>query len=149
MAAKAKAIKAQERREDAAKREAMMTISDRMDRAQKVVNKWVTKVRDKDEPCISCGQHKDTYDAGHYRSVGATRAALRFNEDNIHKQCVQCNKHKASNAVEYRIRLIEKIGVERVEALERTPPPFKPTAEWVESIRFEYQRRLREAGVKL
>ena len=87
-------------------------------KAQKAVNALV-RYRDRNEPCISCGRfHDGAYDAGHYRSRGAA-PALRYNLDNIHRQCVPCNQHKSGNAIEYRIRLIQKIGVERVEWLEK------------------------------
>lgn len=86
-------------------------------KAQKAVNALV-RYRDRNEPCISCGRfHDGSYDAGHYRSRGAA-PALRFNLDNIHRQCVPCNQHKSGNAIEYRMRLIQKIGIERVEWLE-------------------------------
>ena len=45
-------------------------------------------------------------------------AALRYHHDNIHLQCEPCNTAKSGNQLEYRIRLIKKIGVERVEWLE-------------------------------
>lgn len=60
--------------------------------------------------CISCGQHHtDVRDAGHDRSDGA-QPALRFHEDDTHKQCVPCNQHKGGNAIEYRIALRTRIA---------------------------------------
>lgn len=92
--------------------------SDWLNDLQSWVNKFV-RLRDKNEPCISCGRyHQGQWHAGHYRSRGAC-PELRFNEDNIHKQCSVCNNHKSGNAIEYRINLISKIGLERVEFLER------------------------------
>jgi len=94
--------------------------------AQTAVNKFI-KLRDKDLPCISCGEHRSSYDAGHYlaRSI---RPELRFNEDNIHKQCVYCNNYNKGRAAgEYRPRLISRIGLERVEYLENPHPPAKWT----------------------
>jgi hypothetical protein len=87
------------------------------DRAQRAVNS-VIRERDKDEPCISCGRfHQGKWNAGHYISRGAS-PALRYHSDNIHKQCEPCNTNKSGNQIEYRKRLIQKIGIERVEWLE-------------------------------
>ncbi len=101
-----------------ARKEALKSRSDWLKEAQKAFNEFI-RLRDKDLPCISCGRyHEGQYHAGHYRSVGAY-PELRFNEDNVHKQCSVCNNHKSGNAIEYRINLIRKIGLERVEFLER------------------------------
>ena len=74
-------------------------------------------MRDKDLPCISCGTESNVkYDAGHY--FPTTYGFLRFNEDNVHKQCSNnCNLHKSGNFHEYTPRLIERIGKERVDRL--------------------------------
>lgn len=101
-----------------ARKEALKSRPDWLKEAQKAFNEFI-RLRDKDLPCISCGRyHEGQYHAGHYRSVGAC-PELRFNEDNVHKQCSVCNNHKSGNAIEYRINLIRKIGLERVEFLER------------------------------
>lgn len=101
-----------------ARKEALKSRSDWLKEAQKAFNEFI-RLRDKDLPCISCGRyHEGQYHAGHYRSVGAY-PELRFNEDNVHKQCSVCNNHKSGNAIEYRINLIRKIGLEKVEFLER------------------------------
>jgi hypothetical protein len=76
------------------------------------------RYRDGNEPCISC----DTTTArqwhcSHFRSRGAA-GQLRLNPDNCHKSCSQCNKENSGNIGEYRIRLVKKIGLEKVEALE-------------------------------
>lgn len=106
------------RRRMRARKEALKSRSDWLKEAQKAFNEFI-RLRDKDLPCISCGRyHEGQYHAGHYRSVGAC-PELRFNEDNVHKQCSVCNNHKSGNAIEYRINLIRKIGLERVEFLER------------------------------
>lgn len=94
--------------------------SELMKEAQQAVNAYV---RARDEaaglPCISCGRHhQGQYHAGHYRSVGSA-PHLRFDvERNVHRQCAPCNTHLHGNLVNYRKRLIEKIGIARVEELE-------------------------------
>ena len=85
-----------------------------------VFNKFI-RLRDKDEPCISCDAPAGTYKltAGHFYPAGSYKN-LRFNEDNVNSQCWwNCNKNKSGNLLEYRPRLIKKIGIERVEELER------------------------------
>lgn len=86
---------------------------------QRLFNRWV-RVRDSSEGCISCGTCRMDikYDAGHFLSVGSN-PELRFHPDNCHKQCSKnCNTSLSGNVVNYRPRLIEKIGLERVEWLE-------------------------------
>ena len=87
---------------------------------QKIVNEFIRE-RDKNQPCISCDAKAGTYKltAGHFWPT--TYGILRFNEDNIHSQCwYNCNKNRHGNVGEYRIRLIKKIGVERVKELDDT-----------------------------
>lgn len=92
--------------------------------AQKAFNDYV-RLRDYGLKCISCNnpiawdgeKTGGVVDCGHYLSVGA-RVNLRFDEDNAHAQCKKCNNFLSGNAVNYRIGLIKRIGLERVEALE-------------------------------
>jgi hypothetical protein len=110
--------------------------------AQAAFNSFI-RARDAELPCISCGRHHTgAYDAGHYRSVGA-QPALRFNELNVHKQCVPCNQHKAGNVIEYRIRLIDKIGAEAVALLETEHPPMKYSIEDAKAIKAAYKAKLK------
>ncbi|QPB42202.1 recombination protein NinG [Rodentibacter haemolyticus] len=117
--------------------------------AQKVFNQFI-RLRDKNEPCISCGNyHQGKYDAGHYRSVGAC-PELRFCELNVHKQCVPCNQHKSGNAIEYRINLVKRIGVEKVEWLERQDHDVKKyTKEDCKEIIKYYKARVKELDGEL
>jgi Bacteriophage Lambda NinG protein len=92
------------------------------DKAQKMFNAFIRE-RDKNECCISCDKPSTwrggIWAAGHYKTIGA-RPDLRFNEDNVNKQCnVDCNQKKSGNVLAYRKKLISKIGLERVEFLER------------------------------
>jgi hypothetical protein len=82
---------------------------------QEKVNKLVRK-RDFGKPCISCGEFKKLF-AGHYISVAKSKA-LRYNLENIHGQCFECNNLKSGNLKNYRIGLIERFGIEFVEKLE-------------------------------
>ena len=85
--------------------------------AQQVFNRYI-RLRDQHLPCISCGHNGDRqFHAGHFMSQGGN-GALRYNEDNCHKQCSICNNYKSGNLANYRINLIKKIGLDRVKALE-------------------------------
>lgn len=111
--------------------------------AQKAFNEWI-RWRDRDEPCISCGRHhKGAHDAGHYRTVGSN-PALRFNEDNCHKQCVPCNRDKHGNAVEYRLRLLDKIGPERLAVLEGPWPAAHLSRDDLIELQKKYAARTRD-----
>nr|WP_319552431.1 recombination protein NinG [uncultured Vibrio sp.] len=87
----------------------------RAQKAQEQFNRFIV-LRDSGKPCPSCGRYLPLC-AGHYRSVGAA-PELRFNEDNVHGQCYECNGNKSGNVKAYREGLIERIGLPRIEALE-------------------------------
>lgn len=112
--------------------------------AQSVFNKFI-RLRDKDQPCISCGRyHQGKYDAGHYRSVGAC-PELRFCEINCFRQCVPCNQHKSGNIIEYRINLVKRIGADKVAWLERQDhEPKKYTIEDCKEIIKYYKAKIKE-----
>ena len=113
------------------------------DATQRVVNDYIRE-RDRDLPCISCGTWITVqWEAGHFRSRGAA-SHLRYNEDNIHKQCHRCNAELSSNAIPYRAALVVKIGSERVEALENNNTPHRYTREELKSIRMHYRALMRE-----
>ena len=73
--------------------------------------------RDAENGCISCPTGK-VEQAGHFYAAGHFER-LRYNLDNIHGQCLQCNYYKHGNLISYRINLEKKIGPERLEALDR------------------------------
>jgi hypothetical protein len=115
------------------RKEKLMTRSDWMNLAQKTFNAYIRE-RDKDRRCISCGTYNGKMNAGHYMSVGST-PELRFNEDNVQKQCERCNSYLSGNLVNYRIELIDRIGLERVEALEqKNHPPLKMTVDEIKNL---------------
>jgi len=113
------------------------------DVTQRVVNDYIRE-RDYDLPCISCGTFDTVqWEAGHYRSRGKA-SHLRYTEDNINKQCHHCNVQLSGNQQQYRIRLISKIGPERVEALENNNTPHRYTIEELEAIRKHYSALRRQ-----
>lgn len=145
-----KAIAQRDRREIQVRKERLKSRADHLREAQAAVNEYV-RLRDAHLPCISCDSmpnDKDLmtgsrWDAGHYRSVGAC-PELRFEPLNIHRQCVKCNRNLSGNAVEYRIRLVQRIGAETVAWLEGPHEPRKYTVEEIKTIKAEYRAKTRE-----
>lgn len=99
-----------------------------------------------EQPCISCGRHEfmlggdprgGLWDAGHYLGKGA-HPELRMNTDNIHRQCKQCNRDKSGNPAAYRVNLIQRIGLDKVEWLEGPHEPAKWTIEELKEIKAKY-----------
>ena len=120
-------------------KEKLLTRSDYLKLAQVAFNAYIRE-RDKDRSCISCGTYNGKMNAGHYMSVGST-PELRFNEDNVHKQCERCNTFYSGNLINYRISLIERIGIERVEFLERKDhAPKKLTIDEIKNITLKYKK---------
>lgn len=116
------------------------------DRAQAAVNAYVVHVRDKDEGCISCGTRNPNivYAAGHFRTRGAA-SHLRYNLDNLHKQCnYYCNSQLSGNIIKYRPALIEKIGQDRFDALINNNESHRWTIEELEEITQTHRRKLKE-----
>lgn len=144
--AEARQAKAKEKLERAVwrkRKDALKPLKHWEDLTQRVVNDYIRE-RDTDQPCISCGT-MDTvqWEAGHYRSRGKA-SHLRYNEDNIAKQCHRCNVQLSGNQQQYRINLVLKIGVERVEALENNNTPHRYTLEELEGIRRHYSALKRQ-----
>lgn len=142
--------KAQERAERSqflARKSAIKTIPQLIAEAQTAFNAYVRE-RDRDKPCICCGQPLGAgdvggeYDCGHYRSTGSA-SHLRFHPDNAHAQRKQCNRWGAGRAVDYRLGLIARIGLERVEALENNNDPHKWTRDELIALRNDYKAKLK------
>jgi hypothetical protein len=148
-AAKAKQLKAQESRELRGRKAALKRIPDLLKETQIACNAYIRE-RDRDLPCICCARPLGAvvgvggaYDAGHYRSVGSA-PHLRFDERNIHAQRKDCNRYGAGRAVDYRIGLIQRIGLEAVESLESDNGTHKWTRDELTAIRDTYKQKLKE-----
>jgi hypothetical protein len=128
-----------------ARRKALKTKSDHLKEAQAVFNQYI-RLRDELLPCVSCGRfHNGQWHAGHYRPVGGrSGAALRFCEDNVHRQCAPCNNHKSGNIGDYRIELVRRIGQERVDWLEGPHDHKKFTVEEIEQIKKDYRKKINQ-----
>jgi len=131
------------RKEYLAKKVIMRSKRDWLKLAQQAFNAFI-RARDAGQPCISCQRHHNgQYHAGHYLTTGA-RPELRFEESQVHLQCAPCNNHLSGNIALYRINLIKKIGIDRVEWLEGPHEPKKWTIERLQTIIKEYKAKLKE-----
>lgn len=154
--AEAKRIKAQKEAEKEGRerrqkmRESFKTKSQWDKEAQSAFNRYI-RIRDEGKECVSCGSPlmgKSNYltgsaiDASHYRSRGAA-SHLKFNVFNVHSACTRCNRQLSGNAVEYRIRLIERIGIERVERLESDNEPRRFDIPYLQRIKSIFTRKAR------
>lgn len=147
--ARVRNAKKAERESIKSRKEAIKTIPSLIREAQIAFNAWV-RARDAAQPCISCDAPPPDMstlhagrDAGHYRSTGSA-SHLRFHPDNCHAQCVKCNQWGAGMAVDYRIRLLQRIGPARVEALENDNTPHKWQRDELIAIKATYKAKLKE-----
>lgn len=142
-----KVQKAQEKAQTKARKERIKTIPMLIKEAQHAFNAYI-RSRDFDKPCICCGRPLGApdvgggFDCGHYRSTGSA-SHLRFDERNAHGQTKFCNRHGAGRAVDYRIGLVARLGIEAVEALEASNAPHKWTADELRQIKRTYVDKLK------
>lgn len=145
-----KALADIERKDIKVRKEKLKSRGDHLREAQAAVNEYV-RLRDAHLPCISCDSTPNDndlmtgsrWDAGHYRSVGAC-PELRFEPLNIHRQCVKCNRNLSGNAVEYRIRLVQRIGAEKVAWIEGPHEARRYTVEEIKAIKAKYRAMTKE-----
>lgn len=133
----------QERRSLKVRKLAVQPLSHFHKQTQAAFNEYI-RTRDIADPCISCGRnHEGKYDAGHYRTRGAS-PSTRYDETNCHKQCVPCNQHLSGNIENYTPRLIEKIGQEAFDRLMGPHPVIKWTREELQDLARHYRGKTRQ-----
>lgn len=146
-AKQAERLEREDRKATRAKLDAMRTKPQLVKLAQVAFNSFV-RARDAGKTCISCDKPLPSeaiggaFDCGHYRSVGSA-PHMRFVEDNAHGQCKHCNQYLAGNHVEYRQRLIERIGLRSVELIEADQTLRKYTKEGLIEIARHYNAEAR------
>jgi hypothetical protein len=142
-----KAIVRKKKAQTKVMREKIKTLSDYAKETQTIFNRYI-RLRDAGKGCISCLTTKPNiqYHAGHYRSVGAA-PQLRFHELNVWLQCSSCNNHKSGNSIEYRINLIKRIGIDKVEWLECQNKPIKYTVLELIDLKENYKQRIKELTI--
>lgn len=138
-------------KEKKALKESLFSLSDYEREAKKVFQKWV-RLRDKDLPCISCGNSKtNDWAGGHYYPAGMY-SGLIFDERNCHKQCnTYCNKHLSGNLIEYRKGLIKRYGinfVEELEAIANEKRNYKYTKNELIAKKLQYEIKIKEIESK-
>lgn len=127
-------------------------------RTQTAFNAFIRE-RDFYEPCISCGRYDreidysgvgGKWDCGHFLTVGA-HPELRFTESNGYKQCKSCNagsgKYTKKNhtvGIDYRINLIARIGIEKVEWLEGPHEPLNLLHDDLRDMAIQYREKTRQ-----
>ena len=102
--------------------------------------------------CISCQNtfHADEMQAGHYFK-SELYSCVRFNENNIHLQCEECNCFEDGNLTMYEPNLVRKISIEAYTELQDTVNIYKKSIfKWdkpslVEIIEY-YKSKLNEAA---
>jgi len=158
--AKEKQAKA-ERKDLKARKEKLKTKTQWEQDTQKVFNRFI-RLRDRYQPCRSCKRTNDevevtegwkvggSWDCGHYLSVGA-HPELRFEPKNAYKQCKSCNggsgkytKKSATVSKQYRINLIEYVGIDVVDWLEGPHELNKYTIEQLKEIKRHYSTKARQ-----
>jgi hypothetical protein len=110
------------------------------------VHKYVRE-RDKGKPCISCGcNYSDDFDAGHFYP-SSKFTSIKFDLDNIHGQCIQCNRYKEGNFEMYSLNLPNRIGIDNYNKLvKRAKNSKKVVKKW---NREELKAIQKEINVKM
>jgi len=73
--------------------------------AKKKADKYFSKfIRKRDSvnglaKCISCGRLTSSFDAGHF--IDRSKEATRYDEKNVHAQCVKCNRFESGRQFEH------------------------------------------------
>lgn len=154
-AKKVRAAAKVERATTRARKQADLTPRKLEQKLQPIFNMFI-RLRDRDQPCISCGvidppmTSGGQWDAGHFKGVGAF-PELRFDEDNCHKQCKKCNggsgkfAHKARTvSQQYEANIVERIGQERLDRLNGPHPTAKRSRERLLEMIDHYRAMVRK-----
>lgn len=158
-----KAIADRQRKEIKVRREKLKTHSDHVKDAEKAVRDY-RRIYEISigSGCISCGKSQEeiqaaqgwktggAFDGGHFLSKGA-RPELRLEPSNIWLQCKACNAGSSKYARKgltvsqgFREGLIERIGLEAVEALEADHRPRKYSNDELKAIAAEFRAKVRK-----
>ncbi|WP_428615777.1 recombination protein NinG [Pseudoalteromonas sp.] len=143
------------RKETAQRKKELRSRSDWLDTLQKLVNQYVTKVRDVNKPCCTCGTANPNikYDAGHF-FTRAARPDIRFELTNLHRQCsVNCNQYGSGMRKEYAEFIVNTYGQEHLDWLtdESQHKSLKeqfPHWSDIEKEIMRYRKLLRDNGIK-
>jgi hypothetical protein len=134
----------EEKKRQKQRKEELMTLQDYLKIAQQVFNKYIRE-RDKHQPCISCNKPLGSkFDAGHFFNAN-NHWAVRFDERNVHAQCVYCNQHLHGNLLEYRKQLEFYYGFFWLSELEKDAKKTRKfTKEELKNIIEIYKNKIKE-----
>lgn len=146
-----------ERDGDKAKKEAMKSLRELQNEAQREFNRW-SRHRDRlaGYGCISCGKpfnwHSDKpggeVDAGHYMSRGGS-PELAFVVANVNAQHKSCNRPGGAGRAQFRLGMIERHGLAAVEELEGPTQPARLRHDDFRQIRDTYRAMANELEKKI
>jgi hypothetical protein len=114
--------------------------------ARTVFQKYI-RLRDVNQPCISCGVTEDDCWQGSHFYKAEIFSGLIFNEMNVHKSCLRCNFFLNGNELGYREGLVKRYGeqyVKELELLKDESRDYKYTKEELTAIKNYYQLKLKE-----
>ena len=125
-------------------KEQLETVQSLTKKAQTYFNAYI-RARDKHKNCVSCDKPLGSkFDAGHYYSAGGF-GSVRFNELNVHGQCVYCNQHLHANLLNYQIGIEQRIGGEAlIELHEQAHQVRKYTRQELRDIIETYKKKTKE-----
>lgn len=70
--------------------------------------------------CCTCNTPVIGGDAGHFIGKGfGGRSGVRYDERNIHLQCVDCNQYHEGEKLKYKEFMLERYGQETIDELKR------------------------------
>ena len=96
--------------------------------------------------CVTCNKKLKHYtkdlQAGHFVKRG--HYGLRWNEFNVHPQCIRCNMYLSGNELEHAKYIIDTYGVEKFQeimAIKRMITK-RPKIKEIEDLILEYERKI-------
>ena len=114
-----------------------------VERLDRVFSKYI-RLRDANDDgtftCISCGRRLPIEQAqcGHFYPRG--KMSTRFDEDNCHSECVECNCFDQKHLEGYRKNLIAKVGEDRVMELDKRAKEMKKWSHYELKELIEYYK---------
>lgn len=137
-----------ERAEIRKRKEAIKTIADLIEEAQRWFNLFI-RLRDADKPCFDCGKPYEpnkpggSMDAGHLRSRGAA-THLRFEETNCFGQRKNCNRPGGATDEAKKAGAAARVGWNVVNALYADNRVHKWQRDELIAIREKYKAKCKE-----
>jgi len=130
------------------KKKKVVKISTLDNKLWRIFSKYIRlrdRIQDDYCKCISCGSihHWKAIHAGHFLS--RRHKQIKYDEQNVHSQCVTCNSFEEGNQYKYGLALIEKYGDSIINDLHARKKLNKiPDRLWyIEQIKI-YQDKLKE-----